>query len=602
MNRKNIFFLGLMGLLLLLAVKFGLSARTEFFSPIAFPLSSLRSDTPWFPTAHLGNNATIPWRFDPFIARLALLCPAPETALYGFLFLFYGLGVATLSLLVAPTAGLRSAGLSATIASALLMHLFGKDIIVLGALVWWPWVTLAGFQALRAPAGRVFPFLIILFFFALRATKSGSILAPYIIGSASVLAFGMARGKGLAASVPSLLTPLVALLPLALISTFNPVQPLPDYPVGARVVPPESAFGFVRALAGFERELPVIDYAAVAAGYKGLSITLLFTAVWGWILTRRQRPVTGVLTPLLSLAIALAASAAWDTQSGQWGLISPLRSLGRIVPELGLAPLVPLTTAIVITLLIIAMTVAQRITPFIVLAVIILGVNFRSDHLTWSLRTPPGTVHGVPRDRAERATSIVATAADPAQTPLIKNLLSPSAGVVMREGIEGAFTRAIGARGDFQSVVALLERIEASHGQERISALHDGDKKTRWTPQRGVQHGDEWLRIYFKTPLAVEEIELDPGAFVTDSPGGLRILDCSNGSRSELVSIPRWLGPLRKSAGGFLYYGDERAVRVRLQDSTTVSCLEVQQTKAGRATDWSIAELRILRAQGESNN
>ncbi|MFM1846801.1 MAG: hypothetical protein RL417_275 [Pseudomonadota bacterium] len=599
MNRKNVFFLSLIGVMGLTLWKLLSISLGGLFTPEVFPATGLTAAAPWFPLTHLGSNASIPWRFDPFLARLALLCPSPLDALLGFQLLFYCLGLTTVCLLIAPSVGLRSAIVTALIAGGALLHLFARDVLVFGALVWWPWIIVALLQASRTPLNRAFPFFVILFFFSLRATKSGNLLSPFIIGLGVVLALMLSRSNGRPVGGSTIIGVLAAFIPFLITPIFTEIGAPPDYPPYARFVSPEGTTGFVRALVGSDREIPTIDRSVLAAGYTGVSFALLLISAWGWLLTRKQRPSLPVATACLTAATVLAFSAVWDTALGDNGAIGPLRSIARIVPELGFAPLIPLAVGSAFTLLLMVFTVCQRITPIIAAVGLIILSDFRGVPPSVSLTAPPGTVQGIDQKTARDIGLLVLNSADPTADLLVRNLLSPSAALAIRDEIGGTLRPTDHSPGSFESAAPFIARIEASHGRERVAALIDGNPKTRWSPQRGRQFGDEWLKIYLKQPERLTGLALELGDFFSDSPGGIAVLPCEPERGAPLLTVPRWLGPIRRTPGGYLFYGEERDVSLHFKESAPLSCIELRQTASHRPFDWSIAELGLQRAPAQ---
>lgn len=593
MNRKNVFFVGFVAIAILALVKLSGYIHGPLIEPVLTPPSAFAPKSEWFPTLHLGHNASIPWRIDPFFAELAFLCPTPHAATYGLLFIFHILGITALCLLVAPSVGLRSALVAGILSGALLFQIVALDIVVLGAVVWWPWITLLLVQTSRLPFNRIFPFLVILFFFGLRATKSGNIVAPFTVGIAIVLAGYLGTKGDRSNRFAFLLGAAVALLPLLLVARFNGTGEPLDYPSNARVLPVEGAFGFTRALVGPDRDFSIIDHAVVDRGYSALVVALLLFTAWAWLLTRRDRPTRPAIGGVLVVTTALLSSGFWDTLSPSLAEISPLRSVGRIVPALSFTPLLPITVAVAVPLLVVTFTFAQRLTPLAALTLVILGGSFYERPHTWSWGTPPGSVHGVAVEREAEARDALRR---PERGAVGKNLLSPSAGILLRHGFTaGEYT--ISTEDRFTSAAPLIESITVSHGQERIHALIDRDRKTRWSAERGRQFGDEWINIRFKEPTMIAGVELDPGSFVTDFPSGIAIVapaDCAGNEGTSVLTIPRWMGALRSTPHGYLYYGDERTVQLRFPSAQTVRCLVIRQTGNGRPVDWSVAELKIL--------
>jgi hypothetical protein len=596
-HKRGFFFTVLCILTLSAALKVSLIDHVGLFEAVRYFSGDRTPLGGWFPTVHVGHNAWAMWRVDPLIGGLAALCPNPPAALNGLYLLFYGIGLATLGLIIAPTGGLRAATLGATLVTTLLLRLFAFDAILLGALAWFPWLTLAIIVAIRAPRGRLFIALLLVAFFVIRLSKGANILAPFVALTALCVALRALTPEIVARQ--RLIGLCGALIVAILLGIDRGVDApgFPDYPAYARLVPSDGIPGFTRALVGPDRPLPVIDRLFLDAHYSSLTLGLLLFSAWLCFITRRERSRTVTLRATLDVALALTAAAWWDTLSfGGLSETSPLRTLGRIVPALGFIPLLPLTVGLGVTLLVVGATVAQRTLPLALLAVGLLGFTAEGGQTTWRWDSSPGSIQRRSLEPV-RAAAALLNSTTPPSAEIKAALISPSAGLIAREGLWTIMEAETTEPSRWTAPSREILTIETSHRPENAAAMTDGDPKTRWSPERGHQVGDEFVRLVFSKPVSLAGIDLNTGAYATDYPGGIQLTSrarCDETTATDIVTAHEWLGPVRRTTTGIPFYGPAANVEIRFPAPALVGCLEIRQTLPGRRFDWSIAELRLL--------
>lgn len=525
MNSKRFFLVGLVFLAAALAVKGFLIDAGRAFEPVRFSHTALTTIGAWFQTVHAGHNAWLPWRADPFLMKLALLCPDPHGALFGLMLFFHALGLAALSFFSRPAIGLRAAGIIGILGTALVLHLFMFDIVLWGALTWWPWLAIAATAAARAPANQTGPLFAAVFFFGFRLGKAGNALAPFSTGIALLTAVLLLTAAERDRQKRLWLIAIVAALPLVFMERAPEITPFPDYPTSARIVPDDGVPGFSRALAGPDRPLPVIDREFLDRAYSAFTLVMLGISLWAWLVTRRDRRESSDIAAPLTVATLCAAAAAWDTLSGGMGEASPLRALERMVPLLGFSPLLPLATALTIELLVAMAVLSRRLTPLVLVSAAVLTVSFENGAATWSWRSLPGSVQRNSMDEILAAAALVnpPTAGQKSSSEAQTLLLSPSAGLISREGLWTVASWSLADRIRWQPLGARIDAITVSGGSASPTLMIDGDAATRWSEGLGRQTGHEMVQISFKEPITLGGIELDPGSFKTDFPTGLRI-------------------------------------------------------------------------------
>ncbi len=120
----------------------------------------------------------------------------------------------------------------------------------------------------------------------------------------------------------------------------------------------------------------------------------------------------------------------------------------------------------------------------------------------------------------------------------------------------------------------------------------DGKLDTRWTTNAAMK-GDEWVQLNFNEPRDCSMISFSPGGDKTDFPRGVEVQVTENGlDYRQAAKFDNWLGPVRKTEEGFLYYGPQSEVEFRLAGAEKIKGLKIIQTKKDNFYYWSIAEVR----------
>jgi hypothetical protein len=148
----------------------------------------------------------------------------------------------------------------------------------------------------------------------------------------------------------------------------------------------------------------------------------------------------------------------------------------------------------------------------------------------------------------------------------------------------------------FEPLTAFGASVNASLGDTTmmLKVVSDSDPRTRWSTQRGGQHGDERIEISFSKPTTVSGIELDTGTFTTDFPRGLTVVG-TNGSSNPTrchAEFPSWQGSIARTPSGHPYFTGQHEVRIIFPEPCLLTTLSLKQTGSA-PFDWSIAEIRI---------
>jgi hypothetical protein len=132
-------------------------------------------------------------------------------------------------------------------------------------------------------------------------------------------------------------------------------------------------------------------------------------------------------------------------------------------------------------------------------------------------------------------------------------------------------------------------RLSASHSEQNLPLLLDGDVNTEWAPAQ-QQDGTEWLTLVFDNTIDVARIRMDlHRQSFGDYPRILRIESSSNRGRNVLYEgsglVPLVRGVLQDN---FL----RSAIELDFKTNDTKT-LKIQQTGQAVETPWSVYELRV---------
>jgi hypothetical protein len=137
-------------------------------------------------------------------------------------------------------------------------------------------------------------------------------------------------------------------------------------------------------------------------------------------------------------------------------------------------------------------------------------------------------------------------------------------------------------------------QLSASVNSDDVELAFDGDKKTRWST-RGPQRGGESLTLRFDRKVELHAVILSVGQSKSDYPRGL-LIEAKNGEGSfkTLFEQKNWLGALRWTPEGYVYFGSQSEVIVTLPSIESLTELRITQTGSDPVFDWSIAELKLF--------
>ncbi|MBX7137208.1 MAG: discoidin domain-containing protein [Oligoflexia bacterium] len=447
--------------------------------------------------------------------------------------------------------------------SAAIPILFGLDTIVIAAFCWLP---LFIFVLLRAESksGMVLPILILSTLLALDADQFALPLA--LGGVALALAMGRSVSIWFAVTVP------------ALRAFWIDTAEFPDYPPSAHVVPGYNTSEGLYSLLGPESPIPILDRSYIRELASHTGMMLLVLAILGMLVERRllKRSFWSVV-PSAVLVLAVCLLLDGSLVPPLYSQIAPLASISRLLPGLSLYPLAVIVSVggVLLASIWLGSSAPTRLAPLWSLgALFIIALLGVSNFSNYPVMTAQGR-----QDLLKRGG--LAPSAE---------FISPSLFIASQQGSDLA---AINRPYSFGSLKEYAADITVSQNQSLASNLVDGDPKTTWYPYGG-QFGVEWIQIALPELLPIDGIRLDPGAYRTDFPRGLKIsagLSC--GSLELVYFSPDWQGEILFTPKGFPYFGEQSRVTVKLSAPHPVRCIRIEQMGNSPRFNWNVAEIEL---------
>jgi hypothetical protein len=541
---------------------------------------------PWFPLVNLNHNGFHAWRLDSLSRVAAHFLPSynfAERPLIGICILVLGTFIfAVRSSAIKPT-WRSSPSITAAAAPMLILLILGLDPVVIGCVAWIPLLAVCSHLTMTSKhhAASVLALTLVSIQAALSSNQAGFVGATTAMWLAYLLALSTQGGAQRVA-----VTCILTLGPAIVVTLTAPTAEMPSYPRSAHVLPFDGAYGTLRPLLGPAYPFDTLDRVALRLDYGTRSLALLFLSTLAfWFRKLHQTPVARYTG---KVGFVLALMATLNTCLPEpWATISPLPSLGRLLPWGTTYSITSIALGLSAWLSVASLMLTLGSMSLIPLSLCVLYV---------SLYGSTAVLNPVLRGTG--------AATDETLRPLI---LSPSAAIfrtLVESGLDinqqlDAIRQAarIPAK-DGRELGALIE-MQSAHTRAASEQLQTAEGAWRWSTRTGSQRGDEVLTVRLNEPLNVRGIELDPGTFFTDYPRGLRITggSCDPSAAHLLAHFPVWQGSLHVLQRGIPYYAPRNEVRVVFPEPATVSCLFVHQT-AQATFDWSVSRVRLLLANG----
>jgi hypothetical protein len=536
----------------------------------------------WFAVVNLNNNGFHAWRLDSATQIASLLFPNynfAERPLIGALVLVLGTFIFMIRSSSLKPSWRFAPFVAAAAAPTLTLIILGLDPVVIGCVAWIPLVAVCAHMTMTSERQglSILALLLVSIQAALSSNQAGFVGAATAMWLAYLLALSMEGGPRRVA-IACLLT----LGPAIVVTLTAPISEMPSYPKSAHVLPFDGSYGTLRPLLGPAYPFDTLDRAAIRADYGTRSIALLFLSTLAfWVRKLHQTPVARFTG---KVGFVLALMAMLNTCLPEpWATISPLPSLGRLLPW---------GTTYSITSVALGLSVWLSVTSLMLTLGSLSVIPCAACLLSVTLYGSATILHPI-----LRSSGVIE---DDKLRPLI---LSPSAAIfrsLAESGLDihqqiDAIRRANQIREkDSRELSAQIEMksVTDQGSSERAQA---NESAWRWSTRTGSQRGNEVLTVRFNAPLEVHGIELDPGPYFTDYPRGLRITggSCDPSEAQLIAEFPIWQGSLRVLQRGLPYYAPRNEVRVVFSAPITVACIFVYQT-AQASFDWSVSRVRLM--------
>ena len=536
----------------------------------------------WFPLVNLNHNGFLAWRLDSPTHLASKLFPNynfAERPLIGALLLVLGTFIFMIRSSSLKPSWQLAPYVAAAAAPTLILLILGLDPVVLGCVAWIPLVAACAHMTMTSNRQElsILALALVSLQAALSSNQAGFVGAATAMWLAYLLALSEPGGTRRVA-----ITCLLTLGPAIVVTLTAPIAEMPSYPKSAHVLPFDGSYGTLRPLLGPAYPFDTLDRAALRSDYGTRSLALLvLSALAFWVRKLHQTPVARYTG---KVGFVLALMATLNTCLPEpWATISPLPSLGRLLPWGTTYSLTSVALGLSAWLSVTSLMLTLGAFSLMPLAVCVVWVALYGSAaiLNPSLRKTDLLTNDKIR-------------------PLI---LSPSAaifrslvesGLEINQQLDSIRHAARLPEKDSRELGAQVEMLPAPP-QANLEQAQATEAAWRWSTRTGSQRGDEVLSVRLNTPREVRGIELDPGPYFTDYPRGLRITGgpCNPAAATLLAHFPVWQGSLHVLQRGLPYYAPRNEVRVVFAVPATVSCLFVYQT-AQAPFDWSVSRVRLL--------
>jgi len=594
------------------------------FLPFPFPAElhnpSQHQDN-WFQLLHISTNAAYVWRMEPVLAMVSdvfpLFGPGVGSAYFVLCLLSFYAGTLIFFHVYLEARHFVFASLNAFILCVLLLFFFGDDLTLFSSLAWFPWFLLVLCSAMRPGVTPGIPHYILLIFFALRVAKSANQLSPILMIASFLIActLGKAAAQPAAKGILKKKLPviLLALLPMVMALYQAPAPDLPGYPQMARVVSHDGTSGMARPLIAEHAPIPVIDREYLRSVYAPLSLILLLAFA---LAVPALSKAPAHLRKFFFLGLGLVCIMMLDTLPAESiSQISPLATFARMSPGLHFFPLLPLTTALVLFILLFILSQGRS------LALLTGCTLFLFLVANFLIKDPQSAFFGTSILQDKTALKLSHAIYDKTEGDIFqkKVVASPSLAIVRNKGFWIVSERDRLQNTVFQNARPYTRAFTASHGTGRrlVGRLTDNHRHRRWSERKGFQDGTEWLHLTLHKPTTISGIEVGPGTFVADFPRGIQILyqqecfaaelqDDVTGPESEqiyasyelIADHSNWQGSILYTNEGFPYYTAQHDVKIYFPEEVIAQCLLIRQTGISKHFDWSVATLNLLMPSG----
>ncbi len=521
-------------------------------------------------------NSFHSWSFDPLLSQLLLHYQTPAIIIPYSLFFFLLGWFLLLRKQLEITGTFLQANLKSLFITfgilATLGVIFQLDLVLLTSLTWLPFFILATQNFLEKKFTSLI-YLIPASLLLILSSNQLSILYLIIILSCILLQEQKKTTSLTRVSYQKLVFFFILLCSCSYI-LFFPKTTFFDYLVNQRVLTKDFLPVLPQPLFGPSSPIKFLELDNITNQLAGVAPCLLIISIsFLWIF---KKNLTVWLVIFLNTLILLDLNTSY-----QFKHILPLEALSRLIPHWSFFALPIFLTALSISAVIYVLITNKKsvlILPFLSLLV--------GSHQLFN-QTEPNKLQNI------RSLNELIREAD------LKHLNSPSAQIILANQSENFHKLFKLQKKHFRPIKKLHPIITTSNNLEDTKLLADKDPTSHWGTKLTKQLGDEWVKLTFSKPVAIEGISLDSGYRHTDFPRGLRIsssADCSQNltaSQTFFMKNP-WNGSIAFTKLGYPYYTHESMVKVFFPRQT-VACLKIEQIGENQNFDWAINEIKYLK-------
>ncbi|RMG39559.1 MAG: hypothetical protein D6719_13135 [Candidatus Dadabacteria bacterium] len=584
---------------LLIALWFAYLLCAPLLDPyLTYPLKPV--DGSIYTIASATHNAYHLWRDGPILRLIGevlqqLLAQPSKAYLLAEVFILF-VSVYIFLFFKLPTDRRLLAAPGTLLLTCAVIILFGSDRVVLASISWFALLSVILDKLLNSQHSALLWKLLVVLAAPVSALATGPLALLLYILALLIALYSKEHSSPINTTVKLVLLTSGAIMFYT--GIVFPAPHIPDYPFLAHVVPDDGLPGIITPLISSAPSIPFINRAGLKSIYFAPSLLLTLVALILLIILYNSNKATRDTLVILCL---LAGNSLLDSLPAESiASIMPVAVIGRLLPGLFFIPLLPIFFSLAI-IYFAELSLRSHIAVATVLPVFIAVL----------LATKAGEQPAAILQKQAPHSIYAASGAEER-----KIIASPSLNVILNEGIW-----AIKHRKRILSFRHLLKRrkiirVYSSHHNNRkvLKKMFDSNPATRWSTALGRQIGGEWLHIYFKEPLKVGALKLDPGIYLADFPRGITVKTgdkCFHGRTKQMdrfksyktvYSQPNWQGPVQVTPEGYPYYGGQSDVTLYFSEPLTTSCLLVVQTGKHPKFEWSVAELQVELAQKRKRN
>lgn len=373
---------------------------------------------------------------------------------------------------------------------------------------------------------------------------------------------------------------LICIATLCLIMPFlHPPLEFPQYPQGAHVVPRTGTILGKDPWVGASHALSVVD-SSFQHPFMGLFLVIaMAVSFYSIIRSQNLTHEQSVIRPLSWVTFGYAASLFIDSSwvYPELRILSPLRSIGRIFPELISVSMMPVCLALLcLGLTLIAFSSKDNSIREAVLGCFVVSLVGSAAYTLPSYQISFG------------------------------NLLFPNKTHIDSEVLISPSLYPVKNFSTYHRLITSWRPIQsenptpyASHNQEELQKLFFHQTE-RWSSGQGKQTGKEWIAFEFETPKIISGVDLSVAKYQSDFPRGLRIYSAVTcraklfAVQEEIIAYPIWSGGLIDQGDGPPYLSHESMVIVPFNHGVSTKCLVIEQIGTSTNFDWSVEKVFIF--------